>query len=297
MSGAPADRRARMRIDKGLDLDTRDGMTAKEMAAFRAAYENTHGQVLDAYEFWLEHNPRVVKSHRIQARYTADAEGLALPLHGTLGFLHLYTVLAYNPGIAYEVHHSRSLGASKAAVLQTLEIAFIHCGPRGIGTARQASGQLLTQWPDAELDMAPVFPVGWQRDPEAFQIGIDLAQPEMSAAELSAVREWYRRTAGEVPAHVEFLAAGRPGLLKAHLDRMMRAMAGPLPKQMYPFLLLQMFVAQGNPAGIREAALLGRGLGLTTAQLFEAAAWGSMYGGMASLSVARQAAGEVFGVS
>src|ERR1700749_3047228 len=101
-----------MRLDKGLDLDVPESVSDTEMAAFRAAYERTHGGVLAAYEFWLRNNPRVVKSHRRQAFYTADDEGRALPLHGTLGFLHLYTVMAYEVGIAYEVNHARALGAS-----------------------------------------------------------------------------------------------------------------------------------------------------------------------------------------
>jgi len=289
-----------MKMNKGLDLDRPEVVTDAEVAGFRAAYENTHGGVLDAYEFWLENNPRVVKSHRIQAYYSASEEGRALPLHGTLGFLHLYTVMAYDFGINYEVNHSRNLGASKQAVLQTIELAFIHCGPRGVGTARLAAKSVLDAWDDSETrddsgaDMAAAFPAGWARDPEAFRIELDMTTADLSARELTAIRDWYMSVAGEVPAHVDFLAAGRPGLLKAHLDRMARAMNGPLPKQMLPFLLLQMYLARGNAAGIRESALLGRGLGMTGDQLYEAAAWGMMYGGMSALTLAVEAAGDVF---
>lgn len=298
-----------MRIDKGLDLHRPDAVTADEMAAFRAAYERSHGGVLDAYEFWLENDPRVVKSHRLQAFYTAGDEGRSLPLHGTLGFLHLYTVMAYDFGIAYEVNHARTLGASKKAVLQTIELAFIHSGPRGIGTARQAAKSILDAWPDSdadsgdagdscgyEADMSAAFPPGWSAEPDLFRIDLDLTTAALSAAELAAIRSWYTGLAGEVPGHVEFLSAGRPGLLKAHLDRLCRAMQGPLPKQMLAFLLLQLSVARANPAGIRESALLGRGLGMTTDQLFEAAAWGAMYGGLSALTLAYDAAADVFGV-
>jgi len=88
-------------------------MTDAEIAQFRKSYEVSHGSVLDAYDFWLDHSPRVVKSHRIQAYYSASDEGRAVPLHGTLGFLHLYTVMAYDFGIEYEMRHARSLGATK----------------------------------------------------------------------------------------------------------------------------------------------------------------------------------------
>jgi hypothetical protein len=301
-----------MRIDKGLDLHRPDAVTADEMAAFRAAYERSHGGVLDAYEFWLENDPRVVKSHRLQAFYTASDEGRSLPLHGTLGFLHLYTVMAYDFGIAYEVNHARTLGASKKAVLQTIELAFIHSGPRGIGTARQAAKSILDDWPDADADttnttgstgateggadMSAAFPPGWSAEPDLFRIDLDLTTAALSETEMAAIRSWYIGLAGEVPGHVEFLAAGRPGLLKAHLDRMCRAMQGPLPKQMLAFLLLQLSVARANPAGIRESALLGRGLGMTTDQLFEAAGWGAMYGGLSALTLAHDAAADVFGL-
>ncbi|MCW2496858.1 hypothetical protein [Jatrophihabitans sp.] len=277
-----------------MDLHRPADVTEAEIEVFRAAYAKSHGSVLGAYEFWLENNPRVVKSHRIQAWYSASDEGRALPLHGTLAFLHLYTVMGYEFGINYEVQHSRTLGASKAAVVQAIELAFIHSGPRGADAARIAAKSTLDSWEGTELDMTAAFPPGWARDPSAFDLELDLTTAELAASELAAIRAWYLRVAGEVPPHVDFLAAGRPGLLKAHLDRMFRAMDGPLPNQVLPFVLLQMYVAQGNPAGIRESALLGRGLGMTSDQLYEAAAWGAMYGGPPALSLAAQIAGDVF---
>lgn len=283
-----------MRIERGLDLHQPESVSADEVSTFRASYEDSHGSVLDAYEFWLEFDPRVVKSHRIQAFYSASDEGRALPLHGTLGFLHLYTVMAYDFGIKYEVTHSHSLGASKAAILKMIELAFIHCGPRGIHSARSSSREILAGMDDADLDMSAAFPPGWSADPDFLQLGLDLTTPDLSAAEQSSITTWFMDVAGEVPAYVRFLSHGRPGLLKAYLDRLGRAMRGPLPKQMLPFAMLQMYVARANPAGIRESALLGRGLGVTADQIYEAAAWGSMYGGPAALTLAYDALADVF---
>lgn len=285
-----------MKTTRGLRLTSPDEMTEVEVAEFRASYEATHGQVLGAYDFWLDHNPRVVKSHRIQAYHSASEEGRRLPLHGTLGFLHLYTVLAYDFGIEYEVNHARSLGASKAAVLQAIELAFAHCGPRGIHRARVAVGELLDNWPTAELDMSGAFPAGWSVDPDFLRLDLDLASEKMSTQEMAAVREFYLGTAGEVPRHVAVLSAGRPGLLKAYLDRLGRAGRGPLPVQMVPFMLLQMEVARCNPAGIRENVLLGRGLGMTDDELYEAIAWGMLYGGPSALSQAYDAIADVLPV-
>jgi hypothetical protein len=70
-------------------------------------------------------------------------------------------------------------------------------------------------------------------------------------------------------------------------------MRGPLPKQMLPFMQLQMHTAQANPRGIRESTLLGRGLGMTNDQLYEAVAWGMLYSGPSGLSVVLDAAGDV----
>jgi hypothetical protein len=268
-------------------------MTEAEVAEFRKSYELSHGSVLDAYDFWLDHSPRVVKSHRIQAYYSAGEEGRRLPLHGTLGFLHLYTVMAYDFGIEYELRHALSLGATKRAVLQILELAFIHCGPRGIHRARLAVGDLLAGWPDSDLDMAGSFPEGWSADPQFLPLTLDLTTEQLTPEEDAGIRSWYAETTCEVPRHVDFLAAARPGLLKAYLDRLGRAMRGPLPRQIFPFVQLQMDVARGNPAGIRESTLLGRGLGMTDDQIYEAAAWGMLYGGPASLSLAYEALADV----
>lgn len=274
---------------RGLDLFNAEEFTAAEIAEFRASYARSHGSVLDAYEFWLANEPRVVKSHRIQAFYSASEEGRRIPLHGTLGFLYLYVIMAYDFGIAYEVRHARSLGASKRAVLQVLELAFVHCGPRGIHRARASVGELLADWPDEPADMARCFPATWSRDAEAFAVPLDLRREELNEEELTAVRAWYERRTGEVPAYVGFLAKGRPGLLKAHLDRVRRAMEGPLPSQVYPFVRLQFEVARANTEGIRESALLGRGLGMSDDELHEAIAWGALYGGPGALTTTANA--------
>lgn len=282
-----------MEVNRGLNLSTPDEMSDAEVAQFRKSYELSHGSVLDAYDFWLDHSPRVVKSHRTQAYHSASDEGRSVPLHGTLGFLHLYTVMAYDFGIEYEVKHARSLGATKRAVLQILELAFIHCGPRGIHRARLAVGDLLSEWPDADTDMTASFPPGWSPDPHFLPLTLDLNSDRLTPEEDTGIRRWYTDVTGEVPGHVNFLAAGRPGLLKAYLDRLGRAMRGPLPRQILPFVQLQMEVARGNAAGMRESALLGRGLGMTDDQLYEAAAWGMLYGGPASLSLAYDALSDV----
>jgi hypothetical protein len=278
-------------LDRGLELLRTGSLTAEEASEFRGSYERSHAGLPAAYEFWLEFDAPVVKSHRLWAFHTSTEEHRAMPLHGTLGFLHLYTVLGYEAGIRYEVAHSRSLGAPKAVVLQVFELAFIHCGPRGIDRARAAAADLLRDWQEPDQEM--VFPAHWQRDPELFALDLDLGTSDLTPGEERTVRSWYERNAGEVPGWVEYLLSVRPGLIKAYHNRLARAMTGPLPAQLLPFLLLQFHVSRVDGIGMREAYRLGTGLGMTADELAEAVGWGSMYGGMSACSTLMAVAGDL----
>jgi hypothetical protein len=278
-------------IDRGLDLLVSDTLTDAEAKAFRATYELSHGGLPAAYEFWLEFDPAVVKSHRLSALYTSNDKQRSIPLHGTLGFLYFYTVIGYEEGIRYEVAHSQGLGAPKQAVLQVMEIAFIQSGPRGIDRARSACADLLRNWVEPTEQMR--FPDGWARDPSAYRIDYDVSRPEMDADELAATQRWYRERLGEIPGYVAYLLAHRPGLLKAFHNRLGRAMSGPLPAQIYPFLQLQLNVSRVDSQGMREAYLLGRGFGMSHDDLAEAIAWGTMYGGFSACSALVAAAQDV----
>ena len=269
--------------DRGLDLSNLRNLSTEEAETFRRAYERSHGTILPAYEFWLRQKPEVLKRHRLQARWTPGDEGLELPLHGTLGFLHLYAILGYSFGIKYETQHSHSLGASHKAILQTLEIAFIHSGPRGMHAASDGIQYDLDGPDDSSSSNEAIFPPGWSRNPDAFRTGLSYDEPQLTSEELNSLTSWYESNIGEVPNYVSILAKVRPGLLKSHWARVEYAMEGPLPAQMFPFLLLQFNVARGFSPGIREAFLLGRGLGMTDEQLFDAIGWGMLFGGPESI--------------
>jgi hypothetical protein len=105
----------------------------------------------------------------------------------------------------------------------------------------------------------------------------------LSDSEWKSLTAWYEENIGEVPSYVSILAKVRPSLLKAHWARVQYAMEGPLPAQMYPFLLLQFNAARAFAPGIREGFLLGRSLGMTDDQLFDAIGWGMLYGGPESI--------------
>lgn len=282
-------------LDRGLDLARLDVTTEEEIAAFRAHYTASHGGSLAAYDFWLALDPSQVKRHRLQARWSADDEGRALPLHGTLAFLHLYTVLAYRAGIRYETLHSRSLGCSRPAVLETLALAFIHSGPRGIDAVNEAARDIFDTWAgsqDAVL-MQSAFPKNWTWDPNWLRLDLDFTTPEWSQGDWSRLTAWYQRHLGSIPPYAEFLRRSRPGLLKAWWARLEGAFKGALPMQMLPFVMIHFNVSRAVAPGIREGVLLARSVGMTAGQIDEAIAWGTLYGGPAAASAAAQAIAEL----
>jgi alkylhydroperoxidase/carboxymuconolactone decarboxylase family protein YurZ len=282
-------------LDRGLDLADPDHTSAAETERFRASYRESHGSELAAYEFWLEFDPSVVKRHRYQARCTASPDGRRYPLPSTLGFLHLYAVLAYEEGIRYEVVHARHLGASKAAVLKTLELAFIQSGPRGMDAAWHGAAPVLREWGSDTGPSDEGFPPGWAARPDLFDVTLNEANPSSDERDVAAIRSWYERNAGAVPTGVEFLARCRPALLKAYWLRLVAAMRGPLPAEMLAVLELQTAVAMGREPAIWSALRLAQGLGVTGDQATETIGWGMLYGGPEALSVASGAFLEIYG--
>lgn len=283
--------------DRGLDLTTPDVLSAAEATAFRAAYGATHGKALDAYEFWLEFDPPVVKRHRLQAVWTPDPHAPRYPVLPIIGFLYLYTVLAYQEGIRYETSHAREIGLSDAAVLQIIELAFARSGPRGIDAAwRGARPELLADRAGA-VSLESLFPRSWSRDPALFDCGLSPLEPDLTAEEQQRVRDWYSARRGGVPAGVELLINVRPGLLKAQLLRLRAAMRGPLPAQVYGFVEVQAAAGTGNAAALTAAVEFAHGLDLNVREVVEALGWGIQYSGLEMVDVAAEALRKTYGVT
>jgi hypothetical protein len=281
--------------NRGLDLSTPDRMSAEEMSAFRAAYGSTHGKALDAYEFWLEFNPPVVKRHRLQAYWTPRPDGQAYPVLSILGFLYLYTILGYAEGIRYETSHAREIGVPGDGILQVIELAFIRSGPRGIDAAWQSARPELLKDGAQVQEVAALFPPGWQRDPDLFDCGCVPVEPELSEAEKARIRQWYRKLRGHVPAGVELLIAMRPGLLKAYHLRLHAAMRGYLPAQMFAFMEVQAAAGTARTEALTAAIQLAHGLGLAAGEVVEAIAWGIQYSGLEEFDVVARALESTYG--
>ena len=273
-------------IDRGLDLSNLDSTSPDEFAAFREFYQRTKGYALPAFEFWAEFGPEVLKRYRLQAKQTG-AESLIVPL----SFLHLYAVIGYSEGILYEIRNAQAMGATKAQILETLAVAFLHAGPRGMQYVATSSQAYLESYEEPTPAAAP-FPVGWEPDPKAFESGLDFSEPGLTRAEIASLETWYQRCQGEIPPYVTFLAEFRPSLLKAYRSRFENSIRTALPKQMMPYLMTHFEVVRGSEDGIREGVLLAKGFGLSRAQTVDAIAWGLLYGGPAAASIAERAVGD-----
>lgn len=277
-------------VQDGLDVSRPDETTEEEIAAYRAEYLGSNKGLLDSFEFWLEFRPDVLKRHKARTRHFRTTLEPDRPLVGILGAIHQYTVNAFREGVAYEIRLAQSLGATRAEILDTLSVAFIHGGHPGMYAAASYADFLRDY-----VDPQPVtrFPDNWSFDPRAFDSGMDYSQRDASTEDINALFDWYGRTLGEVPRYATFLAERRPGLLKAYRDRYEHAIREALPKQMLPYLLLGHNVARGFRDGIREHVLLGRAVGMTREQLLDAICHSVLHAGVEALNIVDEAAGDL----
>jgi hypothetical protein len=175
--------------------------------------------------------------------------------------------------------------------MDILALAFLHASPRGMHYVADAGSEQLRNWEEPEA--LERWPAGWVFDPAAFKTGVDFTSPEATEEDVERIQQWYQDTLGEVPRYVRFLARHRPRLLKAYRSRFEYAVRDALPSQMVAYSLLNLSVARRSAEGIRENVLLGRGLGMTKAQLLDAICWGLYYGGVDGLAVADAAAADI----
>jgi hypothetical protein len=278
-------------IQDGLDVTRPDEMTSAEIEAYRSEYTGSNKGLLDSFEFWLEFRPDVLKRHKARTRHYSSPVEPAHHLVGLLGAIHQYTIMAFDEGIAYEIRLAQTNGALRTDILDTLSVAFIHSGHRGMYAAADYR-EYLREYVDPE-PATRQFPQGWSFDPHAFDSGMDYSSREATAEDMDRVQDYYQRTLGEIPRYVRFLATNRPSLLKAYRDRYEHAIRDSLPKQMLPWLMLNYNVTRGFSEGIRENVLLGRSLGMTREQLLDAICYGVLHAGANALGIADEAAGDV----
>jgi len=274
----------------GLDLSRPDEISEDEKESFKKIFAAITGRQHLGLNFWLDTRPDILKRYRIWADKINTRGDLRAYNPNGYGFVYLYGITGYTAGAKYIVTAEQSLGLSREQVLEGIATAFLWLGPRGMETV--AVGLSDYEWKNPEFQ--PRMPANWAPDPKGFTSGLDFETPDLSDAELLRLKEWYLRVEGEIPRYVEFLDANGRRLLKAYRHRFETALT-VLPKQVMPYVMIDVNVMRGHREGIREGVLLARGFGMTKEQVAEAIAWGMFYGGVSAGSIVDEAAGDVLG--
>lgn len=276
-----AERRREQMVHRGLDLSKPDETTPEEKAAFRAHYSAQFGYDHKGLDFWLDHDPAILKRYRLWAGLTLPVGGARIPGHGYTAY---YALLGYEQGVRYTLP---GRGKNHQYAMEQVGIAFLHCGPAGMETiARALEGM---SWPEQDEPLeyrAPYFP-----DQEAFSTGIDFSNPDLGAEEFDKIQAWYQKYLGEVPGHVRWLGRYRPAMLKAHRNRIENLLEIS-PKQSLPMALLHFFVLVSHGPGIRENVLLARGFGVLKEDLLSAISNALSYAGPEGATLVEEVVGK-----
>src|SRR4029077_16134929 len=98
----------------------------------------------------LEHDPTGFK--RLRRHLVAlDEELDEPPLPTAAGWMmcwQTYIVLGMGKGALYEIIAMRELGASRAEIAETIRLAALHGGPRGINALAEVADEYLREWND-----------------------------------------------------------------------------------------------------------------------------------------------------
>lgn len=280
----------------GLDLSRPDSWTPEEDRTWHDFYDRTKGGPLPGLEFWIANNrPDILKRYRAQVLPMEDPDTYPVAMRakvGPLTYIHYYTIAGFQDGIRYQINNAIAGGARKSEIMAVLAVAFMHTGPMGMRDVAATSQDFLASLSDPP---GPAYwAEGWDFDKNAFNAGLDYRSLDFAPGELGLLEAWYLKVCGEVPRYLGFLARHRPELLKTWRWRWEHVIGDALPRQMLPVLQLQLNAARGFAPGVREAALMARGLGTPKIVAVDAVQRAMVYGGTSCISVVDEAAGDVF---
>jgi hypothetical protein len=284
-------------LDPGLDFET-DAFTSAEKESMLAWYRDVHDygdlDLAPFARFAIEHDPGGFKRLRRHVMTLDEpADGVSLPtVVGVLMYVHAYTAMGNGKGALYEVIAVRALGVTKPQVLETIRLATLYGGPLGLNPLGELAMDYLAEWTDDPGE--PVsWPDGWVPDVSVFRSGIDPGTDELLPGELELVEDWYRRTYGEAPPHVESFARLHPKAFKTQQLRFELAPTGALPAQVVPLLRLHLGAIRQSPSLMRRATQMARTLGVRRHHVVSTLFWAAVYGGETILEAAHAAVADV----
>jgi len=276
-------------IARGLDLARSGSLTEDEIRGRTEFYNRTLGTTLRWSAFWNDNGPDHLRRYQrfVDVSTPGRYEGSARRVDG-FGFLPFYANQGFGFGVQYLLRTRNRLGLTRAQCMEGVAMAFLVCGPLGMDTIALALEQF--EWIEPEQPAS--FPEGWAADPAAFASGIDFSSPQLTAAELRTLEDWYRATLGEVPAYVRFLGRERPAVLKAMRARWENCFV-TLPKQFMPVSMLHYAVTTNSKEGIRENVLLAKAFGVSKPITLNLICSALINGWTNAASLIEEAAGDV----
>lgn len=280
-------------LETGLDHST-DTFSREEKASVLAWYQDVHGysdlDLAPFARFGVEHDPVGFKALRRHVEALGRTALLVGP--AVLLWVYTYTALGNGKGALYEIVAARSLGASRAEVLETIHLAALVAGPLGMNPLGELAHDYLLAW-DADDGAGLEWPDDWVPDPAFFHSGIDLARDGLTPRELELLRSWNLRVYGEVPPAVEFAARANPDAYKTQHARLEKAVTGALPAQAIPLMQLHLSAIRLAGIPIRRSVQMARALSLRRQHVASTLFWAAVYGGDVVFEAALDAAGEV----
>lgn len=281
---------------RGMNVSKPDETTAEELAAFFDFADQPTGRPLASYALWADLRPDVLKRLLAYVHQIHETETFSCPLP----YMNLYAVGGWAEGVRYIMRICQpstfltGVGYTRAAVLETLAVSFYLAPTWGTVIVADDLRDALATYREPEPGSPSPYPEGWEIAPEQLKAGLDYSTPDLTKADLTALREWYLRVCGEVPKTIELYAKYRPNLLKAERNRWENIVRTGLPNQMFAYLFIHYEVWRGNAAGARDALLMARGLGMAKQHAVDAVFYGGCFlGGTGTIAAVAEPIEEV----
>jgi hypothetical protein len=234
-------------------LSSADEFDPAEADRLKAWYRDEHGNgdpdIARFAPFLIDHRPAALKRYRRHAEAIAALDGLpqaAVPLL----YGYWYLLAGYEHGVVYEVIAARRWGATKAEVLDVLELAFLDGGPHTADTAA-AAGAVLRDWPALEPRAVPnVWPDDW---------------PARSDAAAQAAPRYTALLGREAPGVAETFAARFTAVSETF----------ELPPALVPLMRMTAAIIRGRAEAAADAAAHARDIGVPRRSAVATLAWAS----------------------